>query len=444
MSFGRKMPSCWWLMCPCSGIGTRLMGRSLSLLLGRKRNTTCRITCAAVSIVSCPVRLTDGTTRVQHQPVRVPGRLRICARGWRNCAIDPLAAWCVNPMGHREDTGCGRLLDVVSNPGAKESDDSTTEDADQDAVEATLRMATVSGTWKVMPGNIFELEQPMAPWSGRDTIRWSGGQSLQLLPLDRSFILEPSIAELELEDGASEAEVEEVIIVYLDSGGLAETSQQLADAAESEMTGSLDSFYMVCWDAVIGEGVDSPWQFAGFLAALRHLAAYEREHDREHRASGVASCSHIGFAGSGNAEAEGLRSERFQLGLRRLGIRVVRDGYRPGDAADLVALCNGVLSTLHVDYAGFAKICSGQAGQTNWMGCFRLWGSKNKGGESGPPILTYHAIRQERSWWSTVSAKKPGAFSCRRCDTFWQPRFCTWKNRATCRSSITRRSALKW
>ena len=119
-----------------------------------------------------------------------------------------------------------------------------------------------------MPGNIFELEQPMAPWSGRDTIRWSGGQSLQLLPLDRSFDLEPSIAELELGDGASEAEVEEVIAAYLGSGGLEETSQQLADAAESEMAGSLDSFYMVCWDAVIGEGVDSPWQFAGFLAAL--------------------------------------------------------------------------------------------------------------------------------------------------------------------------------
>ena len=30
-------------------------------------------------------------------------------------------------------------------------------------------------------------------------------------------------------------------------------------------------------------------------------------------------------------------------------------GYRPSHATDLVALCNGTLSTLHVDFAGFAK-----------------------------------------------------------------------------------------
>jgi len=67
------------------------------------------------------------------------------------------------------------------------------------------------------------------------------------------------------------------------------------------------------------------------------------------------SCGHIGFSGSGDAEFEDLRSARFRLGLRRLALRVLRRGYCPDDAAHLVALCNGPLSTLHVDFAGYAK-----------------------------------------------------------------------------------------
>jgi len=146
-----------------------------------------------------------------------------------------------------------------------------------------------------------------------------------------------------------------VISSYLESKGLDDSWEELGGTGEQGAGGNLEGFSVVSWDSVTGEGADYPWQFPGFLPALRHLAAYEREHDREYRTAGAASHSHIGFAGSGDAGAEELRSQRFQLGLRRLAVRIVREGYRPRDAANLVALCNGALRTLHVEYAGFAK-----------------------------------------------------------------------------------------
>ncbi len=258
--------------------------------------------------------------------------------------INLLAAWCVNPDGHRENSAYGRLFYGGHHPVGR---------SDGDA--GAPRMAAVSGIWTVMPGNLFELERPMPPWTGKDTIRWSGGQSLQLLPLDRSFVLDPGLETIEVDEDFTESEAEELVAQHLDAIGLEDSWGQLAEVP-LHRANQLDQFHIVCWDAVTGDGAEDPWRFPGFLAAARHLAAYEREHDRHHRIEGAVSCGHIGFSGSGDAQFEDLRSARFRLGLRRLALRVLRRrGYRPSDAADLVALCNGTLSTLHVDYAGFAK-----------------------------------------------------------------------------------------
>lgn len=258
-------------------------------------------------------------------------------------AINPLAAWCVNPDGHRENSAYGRLHYGGTHPTG----------LNEDGADAP-RMASVSGIWKVIPGNNLELVQSMPPWTGKDTIRWSGGQSLQLLPLDRSFVLESGFGSVELDSSLTETEAEEVVAEHLDVTGLEKSWEQMGQA-ELGPESRLDQFNLVCWDAVTGDGADYPWRFPGIMAALRHLAAYEREHDRQHRVEGAVSCGHIGFSGSGDAQFEELRSSRFRLGLRRLALRVLRRGYRPDDAADLVALCNGTLSTLHVEFAGFAK-----------------------------------------------------------------------------------------
>jgi hypothetical protein len=257
--------------------------------------------------------------------------------------ISPFAAWCVNPDGHRENSAYGRLFYGGDHPAG----------IPNSPAEAP-RMAAVSGIWRVMPGNIFELEQSMPAWTGKDTIRWSGGQGLQLLPLDRSFVLDPGLESIKLGEDFTESDAEELVSQLLDAIGLEDSWDQL-DKATLVSANRLDQFQMVCWDVVTGDGADHPWRFPGLIAAVSHLAAYEREHDRQYRIKGAISCGHIGFSGSGDAQFEDLRSQRFRLGLRRLALRVLRRGYRPSDASDLVALCNGTLSALHVGYAGFAK-----------------------------------------------------------------------------------------
>lgn len=261
------------------------------------------------------------------------------------CKYAPLAAWCVNPSSHREDSGYGRLHYGGKHPVALQNDGLI-----------TFRMASVSGIWRLKPNNTFELEKPFHPWTGKDTIRWSGGQSLQLLQLDRSFVLDPDVSALGETHDFTDTDAEELISDYLDVPDDYDDVWECEQERVSKLTDDLDKFYFVCWDSVTGEGGDYPWTFTGFLAAVRYLACYERDHDRQHRIYGAQSCSHIGFVGSGNDEFEELRSARFVLGLRRLLLRVLRRGnYQPADGADLVALCNGTLSTLHVDYAGFAK-----------------------------------------------------------------------------------------
>jgi hypothetical protein len=256
--------------------------------------------------------------------------------------VNPVAAWCLNPDDHRENTACGRLPLGGNRPvGAGQG---------QDEVP---KLAAVSGIWDVLPGNVFELAEPIAPWTGRDTIRWSGGQSLQLQPLDRSFIAQAQPIATDLDD-LTDSEAEEVVTRLIESVELESSWNRLNNAAD-QIDNPLDQFTIVCWDTVTGDGADFPWRFPSFIAALGHLAAYEREYDSGYRTDGAQSCSHVGFAGSGDGESEDLRSWRFRLGLRRLALRALRSRYRPADAADLVALCNGTLRTLHVEFAGFVK-----------------------------------------------------------------------------------------
>jgi len=242
--------------------------------------------------------------------------------------LAPLAAWCVNPDAHRENAAIGRLWDSLL-------------DGDDPPMRA------VSGLWRIKPANRFELAEPLAPWSGRDTIRWSGGTALQLHPLDRSFVGTSPDKDL------SETEVEEVVEARLRADGLEALWDRMFALAELDDDRRLDLFHLVSWDSVTGDGAEFSGRFEDFFGALQYLATFEQFHDRIHRTTGAASCQHMGFRGSGDEEAEELRSARFQLGLKRLGMRVLQKGYQPSDAGDLVALCNGTLRTLHVEYAGF-------------------------------------------------------------------------------------------
>ena len=257
--------------------------------------------------------------------------------------VAPIAAWCVNPDGHREDSGYGRLVYGGEHPAALSPN---SDDVDEP------RMVAVSGIWSVAPGNRFQMLVPDAPWTGLDTIRWSGGQSLQLTPLDRSFVVAgtpESIAPADL----TETELADALAAYLDGQSLDDGWNDLVIRSTDEAP--LNDFHLVWWDTVTGERPGVPWRFESVFGLLRQLAAYERDHDRHHRAAGASSCGHIGFVGSQDAASEDVRSERFRVGILGLAARMLREGYRPAHAADIAALCNAVLTTMHVNYVGHAK-----------------------------------------------------------------------------------------
>ncbi len=74
-----------------------------------------------------------------------------------------IAAWCIIPSGHREDSGFGRFWKLGE--------------------DQSFQLRSVAGNWVIRRGNQFEkTDEPLA-WAGNDTLFWSGGQSVQLLPL---------------------------------------------------------------------------------------------------------------------------------------------------------------------------------------------------------------------------------------------------------------------
>jgi len=258
--------------------------------------------------------------------------------------VNPLAAWCVNPTGHRENAAYGRLEFGTDHPAQLRVGDESTPP----------RMIAVSGHWLVKPENRFVLERELAPWSGLDTIRWTGGQTAQLHRLDRSYAVESATGGVDLRD-LTETDAEMLADALLQGGQDLEVLFERATSEPDDQLNALDMFHIIAWDAVTGDGGDIPLRFESVVDALSFLACFEQSHDQQHRVGGTVSCSHIGFTGSKDEKWESQRGERFRLGLRQIVIRILRQGYRPADADDLASLCNGTLRTLHVDLAGYPK-----------------------------------------------------------------------------------------
>ena len=251
--------------------------------------------------------------------------------------ISPFSDWCINPIGHRENSGYGSLLGKQ----------------DANLSETGFCMKSVSGIWKISALNKFEIVTRFTSWSGTDTIGWSGGQALQLLPLDRSFATGPELVGSGV-NALTESETEEITQQIFEDNDVSDLSEKMV-AFDQNVVERMNLFHILCWDSVTGEGCQEPWRFANVLEALRFLAAYERSHDRQTRSEGAMTHNILGFSGSRDESAEELRSQRFQLGLSRIAQRTLRQGYRPQDAEDIVTLCNGVLRTLHLNIAGYPK-----------------------------------------------------------------------------------------
>lgn len=251
----------------------------------------------------------------------------------------PFAHFCINPGTHRENSGYGRLSDFI--------------DSDKNSNCSFIKMYSVAGTWKILPNNHFDLVESFEGWSGKDTIGWSGGQTLQLMPIGRSLTLTtPSFIQYSLQ-GLTDTEKEEILRHYLNSANYESFELFFPGLSDPELSKDFDNFYIFGWDAVTGDKYYLKVQ--SFFEALAYLASYERERDREVRINGASCCFLLGFSGSHDTKFEMERSNKFQLGLYRIGLRVFNNEYFPQDSENLVTLCNATLKTFHVEYMGYAK-----------------------------------------------------------------------------------------
>ena len=201
-------------------------------------------------------------------------------------------------------------------------------------------MRGVSGVWSIGRRNTLALVARAPLWNGIDTCYQPTGNEIQLAPLKRSLASQIDLPE-PLKN-ADEMDAEAIL-----QGLLATCTSD--DARFIELK---EAFVMSAWDSVTG--VRETWPFQSPIDALLFLAAYEREHDRPTRTDGAQACFLVGFSGSRAPEWEASRGERFLSGLYRIGMRMLRRGYVPEDGSDIVALCNSVLSTLHLKFAGYA------------------------------------------------------------------------------------------
>jgi hypothetical protein len=203
---------------------------------------------------------------------------------------------------------------------------------------------SVSGTFRIGSNNVIESFAHADTWPQYSTLRYAVGPDVDLLPLDRSFAVNPLSDHSSRFIGATIDEIDETLSELLDQPATSDI-YQLEDDEIS------DAFSIIYWDTILGfGGVET---FPSLVAAISWLVDLEREHDREARTSGVSHCWAMGTHGSGDFLGEGLTGSLIRKALQRWLSRVIERGYRPSDADALTRLVNATFSTIHVTAAGF-------------------------------------------------------------------------------------------
>ena len=236
---------------------------------------------------------------------------------------------------------------------------------------------SVSGTFLIGSNNVIESFAHAETWPNYSTIRYAGGPDVDLLPLDRSFAVNPLSDYSSRFVGATIDEIDETLSELLDQPAISDIYQLNDDEIS-------DAFSVIYWDTVLGfGGVDT---FPSLVSAISWLVDLEREHDRAARTSGVSHCWAVGTYGSGDVLGEGLTGSLIRRALQRWLSRVIERGYRPSDSDALTRLVNATFSTIHVTAAGFL-------GDLIWRLNSSEQGLETLTALDGAPIDTDQAVR---------------------------------------------------
>ncbi len=250
--------------------------------------------------------------------------------------------YCINPHEHRSASAWGMFVKPQPKNCAQDA-------VFDDIFERDVHwFRSVSGVWELASQNQL-LRLDSAPnWLGCDTLYKKSGQEIQLLPLSRTTQEGITLPFDFTPDDVSTVELEEAIEGFI--GQAAEDGpRELTEFAVPELK---SKFAVKVWDTVDGE-VPPPWIFESPLHAIQYLCSFERSWDRKFRETGARGCIALGFSGTGDEASEAQKSERYAKGMLRIANKIACQGYIPADAEDLIGICNQVLRTIQLTYAGY-------------------------------------------------------------------------------------------
>lgn len=240
---------------------------------------------------------------------------------------NPFKGFCINPNGCRDSTG------YISKDGNE------------------VFFHGVSGAWKILDNNVFEHHNDRNSWDNNDTFFWNGINGYKLKSLDRSFSYE---SEKTKYSELSETDINDLIEVrFSEKEDFDEDNLIMEDLSGFD---KLDKYLIISWDAVTGEGKDTPLYFNSFLDLIEWVWQYETISDFPMRLNGaVQSNGMIGIPESPDPEFQKAVHEKVSLQLQTIYKKVVEHGYSPKIGEDLSAILNHHLKSLHIDCIGYCK-----------------------------------------------------------------------------------------
>jgi hypothetical protein len=240
---------------------------------------------------------------------------------------NPFKGFCINPNGYRDSTGY------------------ITKEKNE------VFFHGVSGGWQVLGNNVFEHFNVRKSWDNNDTFYWNGINIYKLKALDRSFSFE---SERTKYSDLSETDINDLIEArFSEKEDFDEEKIILEDISGPE---KLDKYLIMSWDAVTGEGKDTPLYFNSFLDLIEWVWQYETQSDFPMRLNGALQCNGmIGIPESPDPEFQKSLHEKIGYHLKSIYKKVVVKGYSPKIGEDLSAILNHHLKSLHIDCIGYCQ-----------------------------------------------------------------------------------------
>lgn len=209
----------------------------------------------------------------------------------------------------------------------------------------------VSGSWELRNDNIFVRKSRRKSWEGFDTFHWNTISSFGLNNLNRSFSKESQAHRF---SDWSNSDINDFVDSFFQEySSEEEVNFEFYEPIQSK--DKIDSYVIISWDTISGDGADKPHFFNSFFDLLKLVWIWECLYDLPARTNGFDSCHTIGVVASKNIDAEIIRKQRFKSALKEIMKKGIQNGYKTEYSESLSSLINMNFKSFHIDAIGFCK-----------------------------------------------------------------------------------------